>query len=155
MIGKSAMWMILAALAVGGISETAVAGQGLYFSGYYGGSYPGAYPLRSYYVQRMPPYFAMFPPVYYSSPVRRPYGLSPYAWPPIYHGAAVRDVLDRGASDYPSAKPVKRPTPIRIRNPYVSQAAEPSAIPIQTGVRTSLRISNPYVERGGDSAAPN
>ena len=28
-----------------------------------------------------PPYFAMFPPVYYSGIVRRPYGISPYAAP--------------------------------------------------------------------------
>ena len=29
-----------------------------------------------------PPYFAKFPPVYYSHPVARPYGISPYAVPP-------------------------------------------------------------------------
>ncbi len=29
-----------------------------------------------------PPYFAKFPPVYYSHIVRRPYGISPYAAPP-------------------------------------------------------------------------
>ena len=32
--------------------------------------------------QESPPYFAQFPPVYYSGIVRRPYGISPYAAPP-------------------------------------------------------------------------
>jgi len=31
--------------------------------------------------QARPPYFAQFPPVYYSGIVRRPYGISPYAAP--------------------------------------------------------------------------
>jgi hypothetical protein len=31
-----------------------------------------------------PPYYALFPPVYYSFPVPRPYGYSPFAYPPGY-----------------------------------------------------------------------
>ena len=32
--------------------------------------------------REQPPYFAKFPPVYYSGIVKRPYGVSPYAVPP-------------------------------------------------------------------------
>src|SRR5687767_9268696 len=30
----------------------------------------------------LPPYFSLFPPVYYSCPVPRTYGYSPFAYPP-------------------------------------------------------------------------
>src|SRR5215813_10941130 len=50
------------------------------------------------------PYFSMFPPVYYSMPVPRTYGWSPFAYPP---GTMTPDVVE----DMPQ----------EIINPYVPQ----------------------------------
>jgi len=93
----------IAIVALCGMSSTAQA-QGMYTEGYGfgaglgfapsfplpgGGSYsnynPGFLPFGTVTTSpRMeePPYFAKFPPVYYSHIVRRPYGISPYAAPP-------------------------------------------------------------------------
>ncbi len=61
-----------------------------------------------------PPYFAKYPPVYYSHIVHRPYGVSPYAAPP-------------------GIVPVEMnaPAPVSISNPYFDQeiAPAPSAMP--------------------------
>ena len=57
-------------------SASAIDQYGFVLNGNYGGL-PRAYNYRV----PTPPYFAVHPPVYYSHPVSRPYGLSPYAWP--------------------------------------------------------------------------
>lgn len=54
------------------------------------------------------PYFAKFPPVYYSHIVPRPYGVSPYAVPP---GIVPTEYM---------VQPLVQPEV--IRNPYVDQA---------------------------------
>lgn len=56
-----------------------------------------------------PPYFAKFPPVYYSHIVKRPYGVSPYAAPP---GIAPVEM------SFPAP-------PVTISNPYFDQEAAP------------------------------
>jgi len=61
-----------------------------------------------------PPYFAKFPPVYYSRIVRRPYGISPYAAP-----SGIVPIEFR----VPQA-------PLKIINPFV--APEPIADPEAT-----------------------
>jgi hypothetical protein len=53
------------------------------------------------------PYFSMFPPVYYSMPVPRTYGWSPFAYPP---GTMTPEVAADGPED--------------IINPYVPQNKE-------------------------------
>jgi hypothetical protein len=45
----------------------------------FGGLYGGAWQMQAF--DRVP-YFALHPPVYYSHPVARPYGYSPFALPP-------------------------------------------------------------------------
>jgi hypothetical protein len=91
------------------------------------------------------PYHAAFPPVYYSYPVPRTYGYSPFAYPP---GVMTPDV--------------ELPGPEVIDNPYV----EPKAEEVQPGADTApadettsvsrepqpLVIVNPYVT-GGKLAA--
>jgi hypothetical protein len=49
------------------------------YGGGYGGGYNSAWQMQSF--DRVP-YFALHPPVYYSYPVARPYGYSPFALPP-------------------------------------------------------------------------
>lgn len=57
-----------------------------------------------------PPYFAQFPPVYYSGIVRRPYGISPFAAPPGIEPVEFRHQV------------IEAP-PVTIRNPYINNAA--------------------------------
>ena len=84
------------------------------------------------------PYFAAFPPVYYSYPVPRTYGYSPFAYPP---GVMTPDVIEVSE-------------PAIIENPYVpSSAPEPQAKPAEKkdstvatpAVSEPLVILNPYV----------
>ena len=92
------------------------------------------------YTQTHLPYFALHPPVYYSYPVPRPYGYSPYAYPP---GTVTPEIIPR--------------RPLVIQNKFVPKRAVDRA---QTDrvTRTPLRIVNPYVvqsdrsERGRPNA---
>lgn len=83
------------------------------------------------------PHFALFPPVYYSYPVPRPYGYSPFAYPP---GVMTPEILSRGE-------------PANIENPHVPKAEEKTqATSNKTAeVRSSSGtvaqvVINPYVE---------
>src|SRR5436190_2059368 len=64
------------------------------------------------------PYFALHPPVYYSQPVPRTYGYSPFAYPP----GVMTPELDG------------EPQPVTINNPYV-----PAATPAGADVKPSAR----------------
>ena len=80
-----------------------------------------------------PPYFAIHPPVYYSYPVPRTYGYSPYAYP-----------------SYVMTPEIKQPVePAVYDNPYVEQEATPAA---DTKEASHLRvqpqvIENPHVRQ--------
>ncbi|KAA5543095.1 hypothetical protein FYK55_12460 [Roseiconus nitratireducens] len=84
-----------------------------------------------------PPYFALNPPVYYGARHARPYGLSPFAAPPMvsapetYKGRLATDFyLPESEFETPAAAPC---------NPCVSHSA--ARVPVQLGeVRT-----NPFV----------
>ncbi len=86
-------------------------------------------PPYTYYQQEHIPYFSLHPPVYYSMPVPRTYGYSPFAYPP---GVMTPDV--------------PAPTPVSIDNPFaprpVSKEASKPA-PDKTTV-VPLTIINPY-----------
>jgi hypothetical protein len=97
---------------------------------YYYGDY-----VRLYSSSRIPvpPYFALHPPVYYSYPVPRPYGYSPYAYPP---GTKTPELAPpRPAvilNDYaPRSQPVRQKegriasAPVRIANPYAAGPGRP------------------------------
>jgi hypothetical protein len=60
-----------------------------------------------------PPYFAQFPPVYYSGIVRRPYGISPYAAPAGIEPVELRAIPAE----------VK---PLTVRNPYMNNTQSAS-----------------------------
>lgn len=107
------------------------------YSGYEGGLF-GDYQSQSL------PYFALFPPVYYSCPVPRTYGYSPFAYPSY--------VMT------PEAPPA---APVTVTNPYVPKApakpAEKETPPAPKVKQAStaespLRIQNPYVQKAGVSA---
>ncbi len=64
------------------------------------------------------PYYALYPPVYYGSIERRPFGQSPFAYP-AYPASTVQ--AESGQEQPPSQPPAR---PLRIINPYVDRAAE-------------------------------
>lgn len=105
------------------------------YGGWWGGYDMGyLYGVMAYNV----PHFAAFPPVYYSYPVPRTYGYSPFAYPP---GTMTPDVVMGGEE------------PLEIVNPYVpsketstttaDQSA--SAAPQDKRQPVPLVIVNPYV----------
>lgn len=91
------------------------------------------------------PYYAAFPPVYYSQPVPRTYGYSPFAYPP---GVMTPEVVETAE-------------PQVIDNPYFSPSTpvEGTAVPVAPKVidqttriapaREPLVILNPYVSQAG------
>lgn len=70
------------------------------------------------------PYFALHPPVYYSEPVPRTYGYSPFAYPP---GTMTPDVVGESSQ------------PVTINNPYVP-ATTPTPAP--TGIKPPDRSAS-------------
>ncbi len=100
--------------------------------GQYGGygwpydPYYGSYGCLYSYSNRSVPYFSVFPPVYYSYPVARTFGYSPYAYPP--------GVLTPGSTS---------PQPATVQNTYA-----PNEINAETQQTRPLRIDNPFVEQG-------
>lgn len=86
------------------------------------------------------PYFAAHPPVYYSYPVPRTYGHSPFAYPPHFRTPEV----------------IAEPVAIEVTNPYVTPK-EVSAAPAEQSVATPtapapLVVINPYVTQGVELA---
>jgi hypothetical protein len=79
-----------------------------------------------------PPYYSVFPPVYYSPHITmRHYGASPYAWP---------------AGFSPTAFAV-RTQPVMVVNAHVAPAADEAApaLSAQATAPKPLRIDNPFV----------
>ncbi|MDA7977755.1 MAG: hypothetical protein MPJ50_03165 [Pirellulales bacterium] len=78
------------------------------------------------------PYYALHPPVYYSYPVPRPYGWSPFAYPP----SVMTPEVDLSAAIAPKT----------IDNPYVKIKQVPrKPAESHTTAIEPVRISNPFV----------
>lgn len=135
---RTLLCLTLALLAVQLIAERVHAGWPC--GGF--GFYPGL--QYSIYGQDYIPYFSRHPPVYYSYPVARTYGWSPYAYPP--------GVL---TPEYASA-----PEPVTVINPHVERVKKSTSSDERTAKVAPLRIRNPYVEEGlaqsddADTSAP-
>ncbi len=100
----------------------------------------GYYPWASYYSQDTVPYYALHPPVYYSYPVPRTYGYSPFPYPPCVLTPEVpspepkiirNQYVPRPAAPESQTDRVTQ-RPLRIRNPYVAQADTPAVVPTAT-----------------------
>lgn len=95
---------------------------------------------RSIHTDRQIPYFAEFPPVYYSYPVPRPYGYSPYAYLPNVMTPEVACAAE----------------PLTIDNPYVPQSGEtpqrPAADQTTATRQAPLVIDNPYFTQSASLA---
>ena len=119
-------------------SEAQCAG-GCYGAGYgYGaGFFANQFGPRGFVTPReQPPYFATYPPVYYSGIVRRPYGISPYAAP-----AGITPVE------------MSIPAPVTITNPFYDKEVAPvsNEVPVEpkandgSGNKVTWQ-RNPYIE---------
>jgi hypothetical protein len=116
----------LAALTVVLAAAGSAQAQGFY-GGYYGFN-AGAGPYNLFDNERVVPYFSLYPPVYYSRPVARSYGWSPFAYPP---GTMTPEV--------------QAPAPEEIQNPHLPQNPQKtSAAPINRSAQGPV-IENPYV----------
>jgi hypothetical protein len=120
-------WLVLA-----GSSQAQMQGGGLGFGGYgYGGWWTGI-PYGFAQSQDQLPYFSKYPPVYYSRPVARPYGYSPFAYPP---GFVTPDIQQM---------------PTEVINPYVpQQEAKPTSDRTATGRQSPVPkvVVNPFVDQ--------
>lgn len=89
---------------------------------------------RSGYTRYRIPYFALHPPVYYSCPVPRTYGYSPFAYPP---GTMTPEVASPG--------------PVVIQNKFVprAKASKPKSDQV---TQMPLRITNPYAVQANEMA---
>jgi hypothetical protein len=134
MIGRVSFWMGCGVLLLGLGASTASAQNGNVGLGAFGGG--GGYGFGYFnYGSGINnagdhiPFYALYPPVYYSFPVARPYGYSPFAYPP---GVATPDIPPAAAQyrnpfvpQNPDAKPTSDRTagPRMYLNPFVQQTA--------------------------------
>jgi hypothetical protein len=109
---------------------TGIGAAAAYDGPYYAGGCAAGwlYPGRSIYVTESIPYFALNPPVYYSYPVPRTFGYSPFAYPP---GVLTPDSRQR--------------EPLVVRNQYTPNAFANGGEG-QTEKKPPLIVKNPYVE---------
>jgi hypothetical protein len=129
------------------------------YGGYGGYGYGWGFNQATNYVPA-PPYYAIYPPVYYSSQITaRHYGSSPFAWgpgmSPITYAAqpappAAPEPLMIENPFAPSNKGTTKQVSTIVENPYVTKgasgvvqasASEPDVQP--------LKIDNPYVVKTG------
>ena len=138
--------LLLACLAASFATTRPAAAQCDACYGGYGGGYGyGAWDVGRLYgvLSQNVPYFAAFPPVYYSYPVPRTYGYSPFAYPPgvrtpdveMFEPLTINNPYFKGAEKSATAKtdpkaPADRttsappaPRPQEILNPFVTNAA--------------------------------
>jgi hypothetical protein len=142
-------------LAVFGLAVAFVAGSALSAQAQfpcYGGGFGGYGGYNVYTNSDRPPFYAMFPPVYYSYPVPRPYGYSPFAYPP---GTMTPEVLTDIASStitnpYVVPESIK-PVPAIPSNPSKLQElpgkAKETSNRVATGdhLKRIKVVSNPFV----------
>ena len=112
-------------------------GEALADNGQAYGSYAWALP-PSIYVNDYIPYYAAHPPVYYSYPVPRPYGFSPYAYPPgtmtpepkLEKPVVIQNEFFRPGEVKKAPQDQTAGLPRRVANPYVLVHGERAAFPV-------------------------
>lgn len=127
--------MVLAGFvaSLGWSSALAQAPDGCWGGGGWGFGY---WPQYSFYSTESVPYFSLHPPVYYSYPVPRTYGYSPFAYPP---GVMTPEV-------------VRMPVEQTLINPFVpAEPAKATSEPERTAQRVKVLI-NPFVTKVDEPA---
>ena len=109
--------------------------------GFGGGIGFGGFPLQL--DREQPPYFAKFPPVYYSHAVKRPYGVSPYAAP-------------AGVVPVEMSHPLPSVDPVLIENPHFTKGSSELKAQPKTDQQVSVKKdkivgwqANPFFNAGG------
>jgi hypothetical protein len=83
-----------------------------------------------------PPYYAIYPPVYYSHQLTaRPYGASPYAW-----YAGMSPVTDVAMPEWTTPA-----EPVMIENPFVKGSRAATKAPAGAKAEMPLKMQNPFV----------
>ena len=115
-------------------AEATAAGQDSPGCGY---GYPYGWASPSIYVSDYIPYYALHPPVYYSYPVARPYGYSPFAYPPgvttpnggAYYSGTVNSRQTRYRVNPKTTVGKTAAAPVVIENPYFHKEGQVAAQP--------------------------
>jgi len=137
---KVVMLMILCAFVVLGISTESQAAWNSPVGSSFLVSAP--YVPPSVFVNDNLPFYALYPPVYYSYPVRYPYGFTPFAQFSYLYGAGY------GYGPVCSAAPPDAP-PVSVKNPYVTAGS--TAESVAESRPKPLKIINPYVVAANES----
>lgn len=134
---KRFLLLAVAIAAVSVMAESNANAQGLNYGYQFGTGFQSAngFGFTRGFAREQPPYFAKFPPVYYSHIVKRPYGISPYAAP-----AGIRPVeLNyRAATPVTVKNPFFKSTPVKAPSPKHAKSSEEKK-PLKTAW-----IVNPY-----------
>jgi hypothetical protein len=127
------LWFLVAfsAIAAGSSAAQAQVGWGL---GCGGGGYWWGGPPYNFSQREYIPYYALHPPVYYSLPVPRTYGYSPFAYPP---GVMTPEIVMQDKS-------------LEIRNPYVPEQPKPRPTAVRTASISKV-VANPFVDQDDDA----
>ena len=108
------------------------------WGGYEFGGYNWGFQRYALTNNQMPPYFAMFPPVYYRAPIQAcAFGTSPYAYPPCN----CRPVVEPEVIENPYVKPDADAKPLPTPKPNVKGKSTSAQRRIEP-----LVIINPYVQ---------
>jgi hypothetical protein len=133
----------LSAFALGSRDAQAQCWGGFGFPGWYGYGTGYGYGYARY---TPPPYYAVFPPVYYGKQVTMTYGDRPYFYPYDYSRYFGQHHKDAAPSSEPAAS-----SPVMIENPFLNKQAEESAEPEQASLRTYASqpqiIENPFLDQ--------
>ncbi len=133
MMARVNLWVVCGVLLAGSVGASSAKAQFLSGGGYGLGFFNYGNTGVNY--ERIP-YYALYPPVYYSYPVARTYGYSPFAYPP--GTMTPQSAPTVGAAEYinPFVKPSQPAKPAVDRsagvartylNPYVAQARAASS----------------------------
>jgi hypothetical protein len=125
--GTKIVLIILALITISSSASAFWPYQGGY-NGWYGGDV-----YYSNYSQESVPYYALHPPVYYSYPVARTYGLYPfpyYADTPISPSATVEPklVINSFVEQQTTQSITTEQQPLRILNPFVEQPEDSKSV---------------------------
>ena len=104
---------------------------------------------------RTPPYFSLSPPVYYGARDARPYGLSPFATPPLVSANDNYESRLRSQFVQPQV-PTPGPAPRSLQqcNPCVSQSSVVKPAYAKVSLKKGEIRSNPFVD-ANDMVATN
>lgn len=139
--------MAVVAVASVGLAASSVSAQSPYGFQAYGFYQP--YGVRYQTRTHTPPYFALNPPVYYGARYSRPYGMSPFASPPVvsapagYQGRLRSQALD---GPHHSVAPGYQSPVCDDCNPYVQTSA--SSVSGQAVAKVGKVRLNPFVNSG-------